>query len=69
MTPLLLIGGGGHCHACIDVIETAGGYAITGVIQPKSAGQAPVLGYPVLGDEVVARPAPRDFQADELIEM
>ena len=51
MTPLLLIGGGGHCHACIDVIETAGGYAITGVIQPKSAGQAPVQGYPILGDD------------------
>ncbi len=51
MKPLLLIGGGGHCHACIDVIETAGGYAIAGIIQPKSSGQAPVLGYPVLGDD------------------
>lgn len=51
MKPLLLIGGGGHCRACIDVIETAGGYAIAGVIQPKSAGQAPILGYPVLGDD------------------
>lgn len=49
--PLILIGGGGHCHACIDVIETTGRYAIAGIIQPKSAGLEPVLGYPILGDD------------------
>ena len=32
MTPLLLIGGGGHCRSCIDVIESAEGSEIVGVV-------------------------------------
>ncbi len=51
MTSLLLLGGGGHCRSCIDVIETTGQYEIVGIVQPLSDGQAPVLGYPVLGDD------------------
>ena len=51
MSPLLLVGAGGHAHACIDVIEQAGGYAITGVVGcPKEVGQN-VLGYPVIGSD------------------
>ena len=48
MTPLLLIGGGGHCRSCIDVIETTGQYEIAGIVQPQYDGTVPVLGYPVL---------------------
>ncbi len=51
MKPILLIGGGGHCRACIDVIESAGGYQIVGILQPEADGRAPVLGYPVLGSD------------------
>ncbi len=51
ITPLLLLGGGGHCRSCLDVIETTGKYEIAGIVQPQSDGQAPVLGYPVLGDD------------------
>ena len=51
MTPLLLLGGGGHCRSCIDVIETTGQYQIVGIIRPQADGQAPVLGYPILGDD------------------
>lgn len=51
MKTLVLVGGGGHCRSVIDVIETAGGYAIRGIIQPKDDGDQPVLGYPVLGDD------------------
>ena len=49
MKPLMLIGGGGHCHSCIDVIELTKLYSIKGVIQPDGAGL--VMGYPVLGSD------------------
>lgn len=53
---LLLLGGGGHCHACIDVIEAEALYRIAGIVQPASDGKDAVLGYPVLGsDEDLAR--------------
>ncbi len=49
MKPIVLIGGGGHCVSCIDVIERSGQYAVAGVLDlPEKAGQT-VLGYPVLG--------------------
>lgn len=48
---LILIGGGGHCRSCIDVIETHGGFAIAGVVDvPERVGQT-VLGYPVVGSD------------------
>ena len=51
MNGLLLIGGGGHCRAAMDVIEAEGRFAIKGIVQPKADGVAPVLGYPVLGED------------------
>lgn len=51
MKGILLIGGGGHCRAAIDVIESEGNFAITGIVQPKADGLEPVLGYPVLGED------------------
>lgn len=51
MKPLLLLGGGGHCRACIDVIEAEGKYRIAGIVQPISDGRKAVLGYPVLGSD------------------
>ena len=50
MNSLLLVGGGGHCHACIDVIEATNLYEIKGVVQPKAASEH-VLGYPVIGSD------------------
>ena len=32
---ILLIGGGGHCHSVIDVIEQEGKYKIAGIIDKK----------------------------------
>ena len=49
MKPLLLIGGGGHCHACIDVIESEEKYRIAGVVLPIRGDHADVTGYPVIG--------------------
>jgi sugar O-acyltransferase (sialic acid O-acetyltransferase NeuD family) len=51
MKPILLIGGGGHCKSVIDVIESGAKYRVVGVVQPLVDGPAPVLGYPVLGDD------------------
>jgi len=49
MKPLLLLGGGGHCRSCIDVIENEGVYDIQGIVQHSKDGHDPVLGYSILG--------------------
>lgn len=51
MIPLLLIGGGGHCNSCIDVIETEGRYRVFGVVQPSGEKSSSVMGYPVVGSD------------------
>jgi sugar O-acyltransferase (sialic acid O-acetyltransferase NeuD family) len=48
---LILIGGGGHCRSCIDVIETEGRFAIRGVVDANASLHAPVLHYELLGGE------------------
>lgn len=49
MKPLLLVGGGGHCRACIDVIQANGNYIVAGVVLPTNGSAAEVMGYPVVG--------------------
>ena len=45
---IILIGGGGHCKACIDVIEEDNRYVIMGIIDfPEKIGQS-ILGYPII---------------------
>ena len=45
---LILVGGGGHCKSCIDVIEAGGGYRIAGIVDiPDKLGQY-VLGYELI---------------------
>lgn len=51
MKRLLLIGGGGHCRAAIDVIEVQDCFRIIGLVQPRMDGREPVLGYPVVGED------------------
>ncbi len=50
MKSLLLIGGGGHCHSCIDVIEATEIYQIKGLVQPKLSSEL-ILGYPIIGSD------------------
>lgn len=51
MEPLILLGGGGHCKSCIDVIEQEGSYRIEGVLdKPEKLGQI-VLGYEIIGSD------------------
>lgn len=48
-TGLLLIGGGGHCRSCIDVVEASGNYKIVGVVEADGAQADPKLPYPLVG--------------------
>lgn len=45
----MLLGGGGHCHSCIDVIESEGQYRVAGIVQPSDKQTSSVMGYPVIG--------------------
>jgi sugar O-acyltransferase (sialic acid O-acetyltransferase NeuD family) len=48
---LILIGSGGHAHACIDVIEQHGGYQIAGLIGMPDEMHNHHLGYAVIGTD------------------
>jgi sugar O-acyltransferase (sialic acid O-acetyltransferase NeuD family) len=51
MQKLILVGGGGHCKSCIDVIEQEGKYKIVGILdQDELIGQK-VLGYEIIGSD------------------
>lgn len=48
MTTIVLIGAGGHCRSCIDVVEQTGQYRIVGLVDsPERKGQCE-LGYPII---------------------
>jgi len=49
--PIILVGGGGHCISCIDVIEQTGLYEIIGILdQPSKVGDK-VLNYSIIGTD------------------
>jgi sugar O-acyltransferase (sialic acid O-acetyltransferase NeuD family) len=48
---LILIGGGGHAHACIDVIEQHGQYRIAGLIGMAEEIHTQHLGYSVIATD------------------
>lgn len=50
-TPLLLIGGGGHCASVIDVIESTNNYEIVGIVEAPGSEAVSLLGYPVIGTD------------------
>lgn len=55
MEPIILIGGGGHCIACIDVIRSENKYEIIGIVDtPDKIGGA-ILNVPFIGtdDDVI----------------
>ena len=49
--PIILIGGGGHCKSCIDVLEQEGRFQIVGIIDVKENIGKKVLGYEIIGDD------------------
>ncbi len=48
---LILVGGGGHCRSCIDVIETAKCFKIAGIVDVKDKVGTKVLGYRIIGSD------------------
>lgn len=51
MEDLILIGGGGHCRSCIDVIESEGRFRIAGIVDVKEKLGQDVLGYRIIATE------------------
>ena len=48
---LILIGGGGHCRACIDVLEQEGKFKIAGIVERLGAPTNSIFGYPIIGND------------------
>lgn len=48
---IVLIGGGGHCRSCIEVIESTQDYEIMGVLDLPSELGKKVLNYEVIGND------------------
>lgn len=63
MQDLILIGGGGHCKSCIDVIEKTNEYNIAGIFDsPDKVGQR-VLDYEIIGtDKDIAKYAVQGYE-------
>ena len=52
MKEIILIGGGGHCKAVIDVIEQEGKFKIVGIVDKPELLKTNILGYPVIGNDL-----------------
>jgi len=48
---IILIGGGGHCKACIDVIEQSGEFHIQGIVDVKDKLHHKLLGYEIIATD------------------
>jgi sugar O-acyltransferase (sialic acid O-acetyltransferase NeuD family) len=48
---IVLLGGGGHCHSVIDVIEQEDKYQIVGIIDKKELFGTNVLGYKIIAND------------------
>ena len=51
MKKLILIGGGGHCKSCIDVIESEGKFKVSSILDIEEKLGQDVLGYPIVGSD------------------
>ena len=48
---LVLLGGGGHCKACIDVIEQSEQFNVVGILDAQDFVGREVLGYKIIGTD------------------
>tara|TARA_B110000046_G_scaffold28052_1_gene28795 strand:+ start:101025 stop:101663 length:639 start_codon:yes stop_codon:yes gene_type:complete len=48
---IILVGGGGHCKSCIDVIEQENKYIIGGIVDVKEKVGGTILGYSIIGSD------------------
>ena len=63
MKKIILIGGGGHCKSCIDIIECTSSYKILGIIDLEKKLKHSILGYPIIGtdDDILNLSPKTDF--------
>jgi sugar O-acyltransferase (sialic acid O-acetyltransferase NeuD family) len=48
---LILVGGGGHCRSCIDVIEAEGRFHIAGIVDLPAKLDTEILGHVVIAND------------------
>ena len=48
---LILVGGGGHCKSCIEVIESTDEYEIAGILDVPSKVGENISGYKIIGTD------------------
>tara|TARA_B110000908_G_scaffold24560_1_gene28161 strand:+ start:7600 stop:8238 length:639 start_codon:yes stop_codon:yes gene_type:complete len=48
---IILIGGGGHCASCIEVIESTNEFEIAGIVDIQERVGASILGYKVIASD------------------
>jgi sugar O-acyltransferase (sialic acid O-acetyltransferase NeuD family) len=59
---IILIGGGGHCKSCIDVIEQGQKFEIVGILDLSEKYGQKILGYKIIGnDEDIPKFAKQGF--------
>ena len=51
MNSIILLGSGGHCKSCIDVIEKSSSHKIKGIIDKPKKGKKEFMGYKILGND------------------
>ncbi len=51
MKKLILLGGGGHCKSCVDVIEQEGKYEIAGILDSEELLGQKILNYDFIGTD------------------
>ena len=51
MEPIILIGGGGHCLSCIDVLESAKVFEIAGILDNSDKAGNSLLGIKIIGTD------------------
>ena len=59
---VILIGAGGHAHACIDVIEQHGEYEIAGLVGKKKELHSTRLGYGVIATDADLPQLVKDYR-------
>lgn len=48
---IVLIGGGGHCKSCIDLVLSTGQFTIAGIVDVKEKKGTDLLGFPVIATD------------------
>ena len=51
MKDIVLVGGGGHCVSCIDVVESSGEFNIIGILDSSDRLGEEILGYKIIGSD------------------